>query len=120
VEYSDTRLAPHVTLRIGLMEQEPLAGTGDVTGVIRGEQITHPETKIPDAVRITIELAPEASQRLLSCAEAHPEKLIVVDFNGELNVVPKLDAAHPDRISFDLSLLGISLAALEEAYFVTP
>ena len=118
-EYADGGLAPGVTLRIGPDGRDPLADTENVAGVVRGEQITHPDSDIPRDVRLTIELKPEAIQRLRDYARANPDELIVVDFNGQIKVVPNLYGAGPSQLSFDLSLLDLPLARLEERYFTT-
>ena len=90
-----------------------------MTSVVRGEQITHPDSDIPPDVRITIEMKPEAIQRLRDYARAHPDELMVVNFNGQIKVVPNLYGAGPSQLSFDLSLLDLSLAQLEARYFTT-
>ena len=87
--------------------------------MVRGKQIIHPDSDIPREVRITIELKPEAIQRLRDYDRANPDELIVVDFNGQIKVVPNLKEAGPTQLSFDLSLLDLSLADLEEKYFTT-
>ena len=93
--------------------------TENVVGVARGEQITHPDSDIPRDVRLTIELRPEAVQRLRDYARANPDELIVVDFNGQIKVVPNLYGAGPAQLGFDLSLLDLPLDELEERYFTT-
>jgi hypothetical protein len=118
-EYTNTGFAPGVTLQIGPDGREPLAATEDVAAVVRGEQITHPDSGIPRLVRITVELKPEAMQRLRDYADTYPDELIVVDFNGQIKVVPNLYSADPAQLSFDLSLLDLSLAELEAGYFTT-
>ena len=70
-------------------------------------------------MRITIELKPEAIQRLRDYARANPKELIIVDFNRQIKVVPNLYGAGPSQLSFDLSLLDLPLAELEERYFTT-
>ena len=87
--------------------------------VARGEQTTHPDSDIPREVKITIELKPEAIQRLRDYARANPKELIIVDFNGQIKVVPNLYGAGPTQLSFDLSLLDLPLAELEARYFTT-
>ena len=87
--------------------------------VVRGEQFTHPDSDIPPDVRITIELKPEAMQRLRDYANANPKELIILDFNGQIKVVPNLNEAGPTQLSFDLSLLDLPLAELEKRYFTT-
>ena len=119
VEYANAGLAPGVTLQIGPEAQEPLIETEDVVRVVWGQQITHPDSGIPLDVRLTIELKPEAIQRLRDYARANPDELIVVDFNGQIKVVPNLYGAGPSQLSFDLSMLDLSLAELEERYFTT-
>ncbi len=118
-EYADAGLAPGVTLRIGPEGREPLAETEDVVRVVRGDQTTHPDSGIPPDVRITIELKPEAIQRLRDYARANPRELIVVDFNRQIQVVPNLYGAGATQLSFDLSLLDLPLAELETRYFTT-
>ena len=118
-EYTNAGLAPGVTLQIGPEGQEPLTETEDVVRVVWGQQITHPDSNIPNDVRITIELKPEAIQRLRDYARSNPDELIVVDFNGQIRVVPNLYGAGPTQISFDLSLLDLPLAHLEAIYFTT-
>ena len=100
-------------------DREPLAVTGDVAGVVRGERVTRPDTGIYREVRITIRLKPEAVQRLRDYANANPDALIVADFNRRIKVVPSLTAGDPSLLSFDLSLLDVSLAELEQRYFTT-
>jgi outer membrane lipoprotein-sorting protein len=118
-EYADAGLAPAVTLQIGPEGREPLTGTEDVVRVVRGEQITCPDSDIPGDVRITIELKPEAIQRLRDYARSNPRELIVVDFNAQIKVVSNLYGAGPSQLSFDLSLLDLPLADLEAGYFTT-
>jgi outer membrane lipoprotein-sorting protein len=118
-EYTDAGLAPGVTLQIGPEGQEPLTETEDVVRVVWGQQITHPDSYIPSDVRITIEMKPEAIQRLRDYSRANADELIVVDFNGEIRVVPNLYGAGPSQLSFDLSLLDLPLAHLEAMYFTT-
>lgn len=118
-EYADAGLAPGVTLQIGPDGRDPLTETEDVVRVVRGEQLTHPDSDIPRDVRLTIELKPEAIQQLREYARANPKELIVVDFNGQIKVVPNLYGAGPAQLSFNLSLLDLPLAELEERYFTT-
>ena len=118
-EYADAGLAPGVTLEIGPEGREPLTYTEDVARVVRGEQIDRPDTDMPSDVCITIELAPEAIQRLRDYANANPKELIIVDFNGQIRVVPNLYGAGPSQLNFDLSLLNLPLANLEAIYFTT-
>jgi hypothetical protein len=100
-----------------------LTETEDVARVIRGEQTTHPDSDIPPEVGITVELKPEAMQRLRDYANANPKELIILDFNGQIKVVPNLYpnpyGAGPSQLSFDLSLLDLPLAQLEARYFTT-
>ena len=70
-------------------------------------------------VRITVELKPEAMQRLRDYARANPDELIVVDFNRQIKVVATLKEAGPSQLSFDLTLLDLPLAQLEAIYFTT-
>jgi hypothetical protein len=58
-------------------------------------------------------------QRLRDYADTHPDEPIVVDFNRQIKVVPNLYVAGPAQLSFDLSLLDLSLAELEAGYFTT-
>ena len=118
-EYADAGLAPGVTLQIGPEGREPLTETEDVVQVVRGDQITHPDLDIPRDVRITIELKPGAIQRLRDYARTNPKELIIVDFNLQIRVVPNLYGSGPTQLSFDLSLLDLPLAELEERYFTT-
>jgi outer membrane lipoprotein-sorting protein len=118
-EYTNAGLAPGVTLQISPEGRDPLTQTEDVARVARGEQITHPDSDIPREVRITIELKPEAIQRVRDYARANPDELIVVDFNGLIKVVSNLYGAGPAQLSFDLSLLDLPLAELEARYFTT-
>ena len=118
-EYTDAGLAPGVTLQIGPEGREPLTETEDVVRVVWGQEITHPDSDIPIDVRITIELKPEAIQRLREYARANPDELIIVDFDGQIRVVPNLYGAGPTQLSFDLSLLDLPLAHLEAMYFTT-
>lgn len=118
-EYADAGLAPGVTLQIGPEGREPLTETEDVVRVVRGDQTTHLDSGIPPDARITIELKPEAIQRLRDYARAHPRELIILDFNRQIRVVPNLYGAGPTQLSFDPSLLNLSLAQLEQKYFTT-
>lgn len=118
-EYSDAGLAPGVTLQIGPHGRDPLTETEDVAGVVRGEQLTHSDSAIPRDVRLTIEMNPEAIQRLRDYARANRDELLVVDFNGQIRVVPNLYGTGPSQLSFNLSLLDLPLAELEERYFTT-
>ncbi len=118
-EYANTGFVPGFILQIGPEGREPLLGTGDVAGVVRGEQITQPDTDIPRGVRITIQLRPEAVQRLRDYADANPSTLIVADFNRQIKAVPSPIGTDSSLLSFDLSLLNLSLAELEQKYFTT-
>ena len=118
-EYEDTGLASDVTMRIGPEGQPPLAASGDVARVVQAVQTNDPDSNIPGKLQITMDLKPEAAHRLRDYTDAHPEKIIVVNFNGQINVAANLDTSHPTRLSFDLSLLGLSLSELEERYFTT-
>jgi hypothetical protein len=118
-EYANAGLAPGITLKVGPDGQAPLTGTEDVARVVRGEQWTHPDSDLPPDVRITIELKPEAIQRLREYARANPKELIILDFNRQINVVPNLDEPGPTQLRFNLSLLDLPLAELEKRYFTT-
>jgi outer membrane lipoprotein-sorting protein len=118
-EYANAGLAPGVTLQIGPDGRAPLADTEDVTRVVRGQQTTIPDAGIPPDVRITIELKPDAIQRLRNYARANPDELIIVDFNRQIKVAANLKEADPSQLSFDLSLLDLPLAELEARYFTT-
>ncbi len=118
-EYANAGLVPGVTLQIGPDGREPLIETEDVARVVRGDQLTHLDSDIPPDARITIELKPEAIQRLRDYARANPKELIIVDFNRQIKVVPNLYGAGPSQLSFDLSLLDLPLAELEARYFTT-
>jgi hypothetical protein len=118
-EYANTGFIPDFILQIGPKGWEQLLATEDVAGVVRGEQIARPDTRIPCEVRIAIRLMPDAAQRLRDCANANPEALIVADFNRQVKVVPSLTAADPSLLSVNLSLLNLSLAELEQRYFTS-
>jgi outer membrane lipoprotein-sorting protein len=118
-EYANAGLAPGVTLQIGPDGRSPLTETEDVAKVIRGEQTTHPDSDIPPDVRVTIELKPDAMQRLRDYALANPDELLVVDFNRQIKVAANLKEADPSQLYFDLSLLDLPLAELEAKYFTT-
>jgi len=118
-EYANARLAPGITLQIGPEGQAPLTETEDVARVVRGEQWTLPDSEIPPDVRVTIELKPEAMQRLRDYANANPKELIILDFNRQIKVVPNLDEVGPTQLRFNLSLLDLPLAELEKRYFTT-
>jgi hypothetical protein len=115
----NTRLAPGVTLQIGPEGQNPLIVAWDVVMVSWASQTTHVDSNIPSEMRITIELKPETAMHLHDYANTHPDQLIVVNFNGQLKVAAELEMTHFTQVSFDLSLLGISLAELEEQYLRT-
>jgi outer membrane lipoprotein-sorting protein len=118
-EYANARLAPSVTLRIGPDGRAPLTETEDVARVVRGEQTTHPDSDIPPDMRITIELKPEAVQRLRDYARANPDELIIVDFNRQIKAAANLKEDNFSQLYFDLSLLDLPLANLEAIYFTT-
>jgi outer membrane lipoprotein-sorting protein len=118
-EYANAGLAPGITLQIGPDGLEPLTETEDVARVVRGDQTTHLDSDIPPDARIIIELKPEAIQRLRDYARANPKKLIILDFDRQIKVVPNLYGAGPSQLSFDLGLLNLSLAELEKRYLTT-
>ncbi len=118
-EYANAGLAPGITLEIGPDGREPLTETEDVVRVVRGDQTTHLDSDIPPDARITIELKPEAIQRLRDYANANPKELIILDFNRQMKAVPNLYGAGPSQLSFDPSLLALPLAELEKRYFTT-
>ena len=118
-EYANAGLAPGITLQIGPEGRKPLTETEDVARVVRGEQTTHPDSDIPADVRITIELKPDAMQRLRDYARANPDELLVVYFNRQIKVAANLKEDDPSQLSFDLSLLDLPLINLEAKYFTT-
>jgi outer membrane lipoprotein-sorting protein len=118
-EYANAGFAPGITLQIGPDGRAPLTETEDVARVIRGEQTTHPDSDIPPDVRITIELKPDAMQRLRDYARTNPDELLVVYFNRQIKVAANLKEADPSQLYFDLSLLDLPLAQLETIYFTT-
>jgi len=118
-EYDNAGLAPGITLQIGPDGQAPLTETEDVARVVRGEQWILPDSDIPPEVRISIELKPEAIQRLRDFTRANPKELIILDFNRQIKVVANLDEAGPSQLRFNLSLLDLPLAELEKRYFTT-
>ena len=75
-ECVNTGFVPGFILQIGPEGREPLLATGDVAGVVRGEQIAQPDTGMPREVRITIRLKPEAALRLRDYANANPDALL--------------------------------------------
>ncbi len=117
--YANAGLAPGVTLQIGPDGRAPLTGTEDVVRVVRGDQGTLLDSEVPPAVRVTVELKPEAIQRLRDYAGAHPKELIIVDFNRQLKVIANLYGDGRSQLYFDLSLLDLPLAELEKRYFTT-
>lgn len=120
VEYSGFGFSPSVTMEICPEGQEPLATAGDVSGLVKTERTTYPFPKNTSRIGlITIELKPEATKRLREYAETHPDKIIVVNFNGQIRVAAKLDAAHPTQLSFDITLIRITTINLEKNY-ITP
>lgn len=120
VEYTGFCFNPSVTLEICPEGQEPLVTAGDVAGLVKTERTTYPFPKNTSRIGlITIELKPEAAKRLCEYAEAHPDKIIVVNFNGQIRVAAKLDAAHPTQLSFDITLIRITKINLEKNY-ITP
>jgi outer membrane lipoprotein-sorting protein len=117
-EYANTGFSPGVTLQMSPYGQEPLADTRDVVKVVWADQTSSPDLDLP-SVQITIELEPGAAHRLHDYVDAHPDKIIVVNFNGQINVAAKLSAANPTQLTFDLTLLRLSLAELEARYLTT-
>jgi hypothetical protein len=118
-EYSDTRLAPGITLEIRPDGQPPLVAAGDVAGVVRVMQTSQSDSVIAKGMQITIDLKPAAAKRLHDFADAHPDKIFIVDFNGQIKAVTKLGATGTTQISFSLNWLNLSLAGLETEYFTT-
>jgi outer membrane lipoprotein-sorting protein len=116
-EYTDTKLAPGISLHVGLDDKEPLITADDVIGVLRAEQVINPNTKIPSSMNVTLELKQSAIQRLHKQEVAHPESIIVVHFNRQTKVPAMLDNNLPERLTFDLSRLGYSLSEIEKKYF---
>jgi hypothetical protein len=118
-EYTHTGFTNEVNLLIGtgLIGQGPTISARDVTGVIRSEQITNSDSNVSYSTQITIGLKPDAARSLKDYANAHPEKSIIVNFDGKINVAGRLDVANPTQLSFDLNLLDLSLAELETKYF---
>jgi outer membrane lipoprotein-sorting protein len=117
--YANAELAPGVTLQIGPDGRAPLTTTEDVVRVVRGDQGTLLDSEVPPAVRVIVELKPEAMQRLRDYAVAHPNELIIVDFNRQLKVIANLYGDGRSQLYFDLSLLDLPLAELEKRYFTT-
>lgn len=116
IEYTAISLSPSVTLKIGPEGQPSLVTAEDVAGIVKTERTTNPDDDLGCTGVITIELTPAAAKRLRDYADAHPDKPIVVNFNGQIKVAAKLDAAHPTQLSFDISQIGLSMFKLEEKY----
>jgi outer membrane lipoprotein-sorting protein len=119
IEYTGIGLSPGVTLEIGPDGQKSLAAAGDVAGLVKTERTTNPDVDPGCTGLITIELTPAAAKRLRDYTEAHPDKRIVVNFNGEIKSAAKLDAAHPTQVSFDITQLRLSMFKVEEKYATT-
>jgi len=109
IEYTGFGFKPGVTLEIGPEGQEPFVTAADIAGVVKAERTTYlfpKDTQLRGL--ITIELMPAAANRLSAYSAAHPDKIIVVNFNGQKKVAAKLDAAHPTQVSFDITLIHIT------------
>ena len=117
-EYTDAKLAPDISLEVGLDGREPSVKAEDVAGVVKAEQTTYPKSDTPGYMKVTIQLKKEAFQSLRRQAKANPQKIIVVNFNGESKSVTRLDENSPGQLVFDLSWLSISLNDLENRYFI--
>ena len=116
-EYTDTKLAPGIRLDVGVDGKEPLVKTEDVAGVVKAEQTTYLKSDIPGDMKVTIQLEMEAFQRLRRQAKANPQRIIVVNFNGEYKSVTRPDENSQGQLVFDLNWLNISLSELEDRYF---
>jgi outer membrane lipoprotein-sorting protein len=116
IEYTGIGLSPSVTLEIGPEKQASLVDAGDVDAVVKTELTVDPNYAPECTGIVTIALAPAAAKRLRDYVEAHPEKPIVVNFNGEIIAAAKLDAAHPAHVSFDITRLCLPMFTLEEKY----
>ena len=119
IEYTGFGLKSGVTLEAGPEGQKPLVNAGDVACVVKAERNTSSKPYPFLTGLITIELTPEAAKRLRDYADAHPDKTIVVNFNGKINVAVVLDAAHPTQLSFDISPIRLTENMLVEKY-ITP
>ena len=93
--------------------------TEDVVGIVQAVETSYPGSNRPNEVKTTIEVSHETAQRLHRYAEAHPDNYIRVNFNDQLNATVELDRSHPNRLSFYLSWLDLSLSEIEERYFTT-
>lgn len=116
-EYTGAKLAPGISMRVGLDGKEPLVDAADVAEVVRVEQTTFLKSDTPGYMNVTIQPKKEAYQRLYSQAKANPKMIIVVDFNGQSKSVTRLDENSPGQLVFDLNWLNISLSELENRYF---
>jgi hypothetical protein len=115
-EYTGYGFKPRITLQIGPEGQKSLAATGDVTRLVKTERTANPDYDPGCTGLITIELTPAAAKRLHDYANAHPDKHIIVNFNGEIKAAAKLDAEHPTQLSFDITQLRLSMFKLEGKY----
>ncbi|MGD8834941.1 MAG: hypothetical protein PVJ19_08380 [Desulfobacteraceae bacterium] len=116
IEYTGIGLNPSVTLEIGPEKQASLVDAGDVDAVVKTELTADPDYAPECTGIVTIALAPAAAKRLQDYAKAHPDKPIVVNFNGEITAAAKLDAAQPAHVSFDITRLRLPMFTLEEKY----
>ena len=115
-EYTNTKLKPGINLYAGRDGEKPLLTVNDVIGVIKVEETTNPNSKIPHSMNITIELEQATAEILHKEIDTHPKSIIVVDFNKQEKVITMLDKKYPQQLTFDLSRLGYSLSEFEKQY----
>jgi outer membrane lipoprotein-sorting protein len=116
IEYTGVGLRPGVTMEMGPEGQKPLAAAADVAALVKTERTANPDYAPSCTGLITIELTHAAAKRLHDYTEAHPDKLIVVNFNGQIKATANFDAEHPTQLSFDITQLRISMFNIEENY----
>lgn len=117
IDYKENKLAPGITLRIYTIDHNWEIIDEDVATIIQAVETTYPNSNKLRDVKVTIELNKEAAQYLYENVNATREGFLTGDFNNELSIVVKHNKDNPNRLTFDLSGLYLSLSNIEKRYF---
>lgn len=115
--YRGNRLKSGVTLEIFSNNNELLITTDDINRLFEVRETTYPDSDAAGMMLVTLELKEEGTQLLQDYTKNHPKGILIVNFNSQLKAVASSAKNNPERLTFDLSRLDLSLSEIEEKYF---
>ncbi len=116
--FTRTALRPGIPLRVGVAGEAPVLTEADVAAVKTGRAWT--SDRAPGSqVQVIATIRPESRARWASFLESHVRRRIRVTLDGRTIQEPVLMGGLPaDRLTLDVTPLGMDLEAFEERYLV--